>query len=312
MSTARRRIDIRLQDADVYKRGVLAARLRRVGSTVQFTYDAEYLAKRLPAVATSLPLSELPVSTVGGAVPPFFAGLLPEGRRLTGLRRAVKTSVDDELSLLLAVGAEPVGDVRIVPAGSALPPEEPLVSVERDFGDVLFEELLADAGVVDPSAIAGVQDKASARMLSLPVGTSSGRFILKLDPPEYPQVVLNEAYFIDVARAGGLPVVDARLVHDRIGRPGLLVERFDRVRNADGTVTSLAVEDATQVLGLYPSQKYAVSAEEVVEALTGLCAARPVAVRDVFQQFAFAWATGNGDVHAKNISVVQGLAENGG
>ncbi|HHU66493.1 MAG TPA: hypothetical protein GXZ33_01375 [Corynebacterium sp.] len=30
--------------------------------------------------------------------------MLPEGRRLTALRTAVKTSADDEFSLLLAVG----------------------------------------------------------------------------------------------------------------------------------------------------------------------------------------------------------------
>ena len=33
----------------------------------------------------------------------LFAGLLPEGRRLGALRRAVKTSADDDLTLLLAV-----------------------------------------------------------------------------------------------------------------------------------------------------------------------------------------------------------------
>jgi len=36
-----------------------------------------------------------------GALPSYFSGLLPEGRRLGALRRAVKTSADDELSLLL-------------------------------------------------------------------------------------------------------------------------------------------------------------------------------------------------------------------
>ena len=44
--------------------------------------------------------------------------LLPEGRRLGALRRAVKTSADDELSLLLAVGADAIGDVQVVPSGT--------------------------------------------------------------------------------------------------------------------------------------------------------------------------------------------------
>jgi hypothetical protein len=40
------------------------------------------------------------------------------------LKDAVKTSLGDELSLLLAVGADVPGDVQIVPAGEI--PEEPL------------------------------------------------------------------------------------------------------------------------------------------------------------------------------------------
>jgi serine/threonine-protein kinase HipA len=35
-----------------------------------------------------------------------------------------------------------------------------------------------------------------------------------------------------------------------------------------------------------------------------VCPAAPVAARDVFRLLCFAWLTGNGDVHAKNISVL--------
>src|SRR5947208_8159503 len=102
--------------ADVYKAGRLAARLRRTAGGVEFAYLPDYLDDGV-AVATTLPLSATPRLTPAGAVPPFFAGLLPEGRRLSSLRRAVKTSADDELSLLLAVGRDPLGDTQVVPAG---------------------------------------------------------------------------------------------------------------------------------------------------------------------------------------------------
>ena len=72
-----------------------------------------------PAIATTLPVTTTPVTTLGGAVPAFFAGLLPEGRRLSALRQGVKTSADDELSLLLGVGGDTIGDVRVVPAGAS-------------------------------------------------------------------------------------------------------------------------------------------------------------------------------------------------
>ncbi|MGL5818746.1 MAG: type II toxin-antitoxin system HipA family toxin [Phycicoccus sp.] len=171
-----------------------------------------------------------------------------------------------------------------------------------------FGDLLAEVGVVDPTALAGVQDKASARMMSVPVGTGSGRFVLKVDPPEYPHAVANEAYFIGVASRGGIPTVRARTVLDRTGRPGLLVDRFDRIPGAGGVVDSLAVEDGTQVLGLYSADKYRVTTEEVLDGLAHRCAARPIAVRDMFRQVVYAWVTGNGDVHAKNLSILSSPA----
>jgi serine/threonine-protein kinase HipA len=141
-------------------------------------------------------------------------------------------------------------------------------------------------------------------MISVPVGHAAKRFILKVDPPEFPHVVDNEAYFIRRAARAHFPVVGARTVHDVTGRPGLLVERFDRVNGPDGQLVALAVEDGAQVLGLYPGDKYRISAEEVVGALSGACAARALAARDIFRQLCFAWLTGNGDVHAKNISIL--------
>ena len=42
--------------------------------------------------------------------------------------------------------------------------------------------ILAEAGVVDPVGIPGVQDKASALMIPVPIARSRGRYILKVDP----------------------------------------------------------------------------------------------------------------------------------
>jgi len=231
-----------------------------------------------------------------------------EGRRLWSLRRAVKTSADDDLSLLLAVGSDTVGDVRVVAQGAGLQSPRTLVEVKRNFNEVRFSDVLGESGVVDPVALAGVQDKASARVLSVPVSRAGRRYILKIDSPEFPHVVENEAYFLGLARRARFPVVGARVVHDATDRPGLLVERFDRVSMPDGSARPLAVEDAAQVLGIYPADKYMVSSEHVADALAHHCAARLLALREIYRQFCFAWLTGNGDLHAKNLSIV---AENG-
>lgn len=290
--------------ATVYKSGRRAATLRRHADGIEFSYLDDYLDSGFHQVATTLPLTGKAVRTVAGAVPPFFAGLLPEGRRLSSLRRAVKTSADDELSLLLAVGRDAIGDVQVTPEGEEPQPAEPLVRVVEAWSEVRFSDILEAAGVIDPVALPGVQDKASARMISVPVGRAGERFLLKVDPPEYPHVVENEAYFLAAAGRARVASASAQIVHDADGRSGLLVRRFDRVARPDGTTSPLACEDACQVLGRWPADKYNLTTEQVVVALAECCDARTVALRTLFQQLCFAWLTGNGDVHAKNLSIL--------
>jgi len=288
-------------DALVYVGDLPAATLSREPDGVtQFAYLPDYLAGGSHPVATTLPLSSRPVIVRAGGVPPFFAGLLPEGRRLTALRRSIKASADDELALLLAVGADLVGDVRVIPLGTA--PAEAAQAIEFDGASIpLFDDLLADHGIVDKVGIAGVQDKVSARMISLPVARANERYILKLSPPEYPHVVENEAFFIGLARRLRMPVVDATVITDAAGAMALLVRRFDR--RADGA--RLGVEDSCQALGLWPADKYNVTMEGACGALVAACSAPKVAAAALFQQTLFAWLTGNGDVHAKNISMLR-------
>lgn len=86
---------------------------------------------------------------------------------------------------------------------------------------------------------------------------------------------------------------------------GLLITRFDREVAPDGTVRRFAMEDGTQVLGVLPAQKYALSSEEVTRALAAQTSAPRIAARALYLQFLFAWLTGNGDLHAKNLAVLQ-------
>lgn len=118
-------------------------------------------------------------------------------------------------------------------------------------------------------------------------------------------MVENEAFFLGVARRLRHPVARTEVVHDRHGRPGLLVTRFDRVPEGEG-LRRVAVEDGAQVLAVHPADKYSVSMEVLATALAEVCRSRPLALRAVLQQAVFAWATGNGDLHAKNISVLGG------
>jgi serine/threonine-protein kinase HipA len=296
---------VAVEAADVYKGERSAGELRRDGASVAFRYLPGYDG---PVIATTLPFGGAPTSPPPGAVPPFFAGLLPEGRRLTLLQQALKTSADDELTQLLAVGGDTVGDVRVVPAGR--PPVSPAPRYDRGATEgVRFVDLLAaSAGlVIDRVGIPGVQPKVSARMQTLPV-RSRGRLsdaILKLDVDDLPLLPQNEAACLAGARRAGLQVPHHELVVDSDGRAALLVERFDRTI-MEGELLAIGQEDGCQVLGLYPADKYRPSLETVVGALASVCAAPKVAALRLWEQVVFSYLVANGDLHAKNLSVRRG------
>ena len=168
--------------ADVYKAGVLAGHFSKHPDG--FT-EFHYVADAPGPVATSLPIQGSPYTSLGGAIPPFFTNLLPEGRRLSSLKRTVKASLDDELALLLAVGSNTVGDVVVVPHGQQ--PQSTSAAIDFD-GEPDFSQALTTAGITDPIAVPGVQDKASARTIAAPVRGAGTEYILKVSPPEYPPV----------------------------------------------------------------------------------------------------------------------------
>ncbi|MEW6470823.1 MAG: HipA domain-containing protein [Actinomycetota bacterium] len=293
--------------ADVYKGDIRAAVLERAGGSVRFRYLDSYLDAGGPPVASRLPLSPQPLVSAAGSLPPFFAGLLPEGVRLAALTRRVRTSADDMLSLLVAVGADCIGDVRVVPSGVEPAAATPLAVVD-DWGSADFDELFAASVAVagerlERAALPGVQEKVSAAMISFPVTGAAGSHIVKLTPSGYPRLVENEAFFMAFAADAGLPVAEVRVVEDRQGRPGLLVRRFDRLATPDGRLLRLAQEDACQFCDAYPADKYRLTVGRIAQAVTELADAPVVALRDLIRLVAFSYLIANGDLHAKNISL---------
>lgn len=296
---------LRLVDsADVFKAGTLAGALLRQPDRTEFRYRPAYLDAEGPPVAWSLPLRAEPFVAPAAAVPAFFAGLLPEGRRLTALRRIVGTSADDEFSMLLAVGSDTIGDVHVIPAGDA--PAETRPVIVDDFSEVVFADLFADAVGQHPDRIAlpGLQDKVSGQMLNIPVQGKSSGYILKLNPPEFPHLVENEHFFFRAAARTRLRLAQVVLVHDRLGEPGLLVHRFDRL-DEGGSVRPLAVEDACQVLGRWPGDKYVIPTEEAIAGLARCCRAPGAAALELYRLLVFAYLSGNGDLHAKNLAILR-------
>ncbi len=291
--------------ASVYKQDVLVGDITRTETGNSFQYRDDYLDARGDAVASKLPLRSRPYVTDSGALPPFFTGLLPEGARLDAVIASVGTSADDELSLLLAVGNDTVGDIRVVPHDSV--PVDTAPDLPTDPAMTMFRDLLART--VDPkserldAALPGVQSKISDSMISFPIKRARKPAILKLDPSAYPSITRNEHFFLSLAQTAGFAVPHHELIFDTDGEVGLLVARFDRIRNPDRSITRIAQEDACQLLGRYPADKYRISVNEIASRVTEVATAPQVAVLDLVLQVAFAWMIGNGDLHGKNYSL---------
>jgi serine/threonine-protein kinase HipA len=300
--------------ADVYVGEKLAATIERTREGSRFRYRPAYLAAvggdPRAAVALSLPLDESPVATRGVNLHPFFAGLLPEGMRMRALARSIKTSEDDLLGMLLEVGSDCVGAVSVIETGAELEERAPVADVtdpsRLDF-DALFAQSLDYGGGGGDKPIAGEQRKVSAGMISLPLRSKRRglAFILKLEPEGHPRLLQNEHFFMTLAREAGLRVADTRLVADRHGRVGLLVERFDRSSGSPGG--RFAQEDGCQLLERYPADKYRVTMTELLDALEACSAPRVERLR-LLRLTAFSYLIVNGDLHAKNVSVLRGAS----
>lgn len=289
---------------DVYRGSERAGTIERTTHGSVFTYDAAWIAAHPgDAIAFNLPATVRKHETVGVNLHTFFAGLLPEGARLHAMTRRLKTSQDDLLTLLSAAGADCIGDVSAVapgdsPEGSASPTVHVEALHEVEFASLFAKSL--SSGRVEPT-IPGVQEKISAAMISFPIIGSATAWILKLEPPAVPHLIANEAHFMAMARLAGIEVPSFRVVRDRLGAPGLLVERFDRVATATG-IARLHQEDACQILDRYPADKYLLSTSEVMNALD-VCAAPVVEKTKLLRVIAFSYLIGNGDLHGKNVSV---------
>lgn len=93
------------------------------------------------------------------------------------------------------------------------------------------------------------------------------------------------------------------MVVDATGEQALLVARFDRAIT-DGTVSARRQLDGCQAAGRYPADKYDLDTVEVVTALADLCSNPTVAALRLLEQVAASYLLGNGDLHAKNLSIL--------
>jgi serine/threonine-protein kinase HipA len=302
----------KVKSVKIFKNEIEAAELRRTKEGCELHFTSDYLKNNLRSPFTyQIAVQRESIKFIGVGLPTYFAGLLPEGLRLKALVRRIKTSEDDLFSLLVASGAEPVGDLHF--AWQEQSKKNKAVEKKELPDDFDWLQKQMKLGL-DPAenSLAGVQNKISADRISLPLRLKNKNksYILKLASNDFPNIIQNEKICLEIAKKCGLQVNTARIVNDKAGREALLVERFDRGWNSNKkSIERYHQEDACQFLNRYPSDKYIISLQEVAEGLRQFCESPEIEILNLLKQKAFSYLIGNGDFHAKNISLLQAGAD---
>jgi serine/threonine-protein kinase HipA len=291
--------------------------LAMVDGRLSFAYGADWLNKPGSlALSASLPLQAQVFDDRQAR--PFFAGLLPEGEIRRLIAQHFQVSRQNDFALLDRIGGECAGAVSFLAPGQGLP-------VSGAEGDVkwlsdeevvsILEELprrpmLAGKGGLRLS-LAGAQDKLpvvfDGQRIGLPQGATPSSHILKPAIQAVSASVINEGFCMALARAMRLGPAQTQ-VREVLGRPYLLVERYDRRADAQGALQRIHQEDFCQALGVVPELKYQNEGGpdlkhcfELVRRLT-----RPSApqVLRLFDYVVFNALIGNHDAHAKNFSLL--------
>ena len=153
-------------------------------------------------------------------------------------------------------------------------------------------------------SIAGAQDKAvlvreEGGGWSVPLGGASSTHILKPESEEFPGLVENEWYCMELARKAGLETacVDVEVIG---GKRVLVVKRHDRRAVAGGGLERIHQEDMAQALGR--REKYQLRNGPSAYEIARLHGVDPSAF---LERMAFNWMIGNCDAHAKNYAILE-------
>lgn len=161
----------------------------------------------------------------------------------------------------------------------------------------------AALAMLGQASLSGVQKKISVNLSAdretLQVATDGGRFILKPQTDVYSALPENEQITSRLATLVEIETASAGLVALKDGSLAYIVRRFDRL--PDGR--KLRQEDFCQLSLLSPKEKYDSTAERCVKLVYKYASEPLVEVHKLFRQLVFAWWTGNGDLHLKNLSL---------
>lgn len=296
-------------------RVALIERDRRGRPTLRYADEAfESYPLGTPLLSLALPLAQQRYAQ--GVTRAFIDGLLPEGESRTAIANDVRVDRDDTYGLIRELGRDCAGAIVIQPTEEPAPaPASTLQSEPLD--DRGLEQLVANlrsaplgvSGRVRVS-LAGVQEKLLLTRRpdgswGRPIDGTPSTHILKPEIAAYPDTVENEAFCMRFARFLGAPTapVETTVVG---GRALIVVERYDRTIDRDGTVTRIHQEDFCQVMAVPPQRKYEEDGGPSLRRIADILqtAASPESLEGLLQAVTINVLIGNGDAHGKNFSLL--------
>jgi serine/threonine-protein kinase HipA len=301
--------------------GVRVAVIDRDRDRPRLSYTEEALSS-YPLGSPLLSLS-LPVGTrryTQGIVRPFLDGLLPEGESRRSIARDVGVSERDTYGLICALGRDCAGAIVIQPVEDP-PPPLPTTATAEPLSDQEIEALVLDlksaplgVGGRVRISLAGVQEKLVLTRMpdgswGRPVDGTPSTHILKPEMAVFPDTVENEAFCMRIAKHLGLDVANVETTAIG-GRKLIVVERYDRIVGADGSVERVHQEDFCQATGVAPETKYEEDGGPSLHRMAGILesVAAPDSLQRLLKAVAVNVLVGNGDAHAKNFSLLHGAS----
>ena len=284
---------------------------------MRFAYDADWLADpAAPALSVSLPRRAEPFPP--RRCRPFFEGLLPEGAQRDAVAAVLGVSRANEFRLLERLGGEVAGALALWPPGEPPPRFEAAGTASSLADDDLAAVLASLATRPFLAGTRGLRLSLAGAQSKLPVALVDGRVALPapgqptthiLKPPiaRFPATTENEAFAMRLAARLGL---DAAPVEPYLvaGRACLLVTRYDRRAEPDGTVRRLHQEDICQALGIVADRKYAADGgpgfRQCFELVRRACTRPAVEVLKLLDAAIVQVLLGNADAHGKNYSLL--------
>lgn len=197
---------------------------------------------------------------------------------------------------------EPCGDALYAPAGlRKLSPRLEQLYPLAFTSEQLRREAVARAAKM---SIQGVQPKVSAvlnvRQARFELVDRGGRYILKPQTLDYPEVPENEDVTMRMAARAGIETPLHGLLYTETLDLCYFIKRFDRV----GRGKKVAVEDFAQLTGRSRDTKYDASMEQVGKVIDAFCTFPAVERVKLLRRTLFAYLTGNEDMHLKNFSLI--------